>query len=329
MPHTLNRGFPLISLFLLKSIKQLAIHLRSNSFEFIVEVNVANRKDFFEQLTSKIVEDLQVGVIPWEKPWFVNKAINAVTGKAYRGVNQLNLSLVSAEHNLNATDMRFLTFNQARERGWKVKRGSKAVAEVVFFSMIEKEASQHDSEQTKEGTAKFPLLKFSPVFHASQVEGIPEPEDLRGIEFEPNQLSEKIIQASNARIIQHSSEAFYSSMNDHIGMPAREKFRSLEGYYGTLLHELGHWTGHTSRLNRGMFNLFGSEEYAREELVAELASVFLCAETGIEYVKGNHTAYVQSWLKALRNDPLEIKRASAKAMQAVDYLLNLAGVDRD
>lgn len=293
-----------------------------------MEVNVANRKDFFEQLTCKIVEDLQKGIIPWEQPWFINRAVNAVTGKAYRGVNQLNLSLVSAEHGLNASDMRFLTFNQAREKGWKIKKGSKAVAEVVFFSIIEKEASQDDSEQTQEGTAKFPLLKFSPVFHASQVEGIPEPETFKGFEFEPNELAEKIIHASNARIIEHPNRAFFSS-GDYIGMPAREKFRSLEGYYGTLLHELGHWTGHPSRLNRGMFNLFGSEEYAREELVAELASVFLCAETGIEYVKGNHTAYVQSWLKALRNDPLEIKRASAKAMQAVDYLLNLAGIDRE
>lgn len=289
---------------------------------------MASKVDFYEKLTSRIVEDLQNGLIPWEKPWFVCKAVNATTGKPYRGINQLNLATVSAELNLDSADMRFLTFNQAKAKGWNIKKGSKAVAEVVYFSVVEKEANNEGNEQAEDGLIKFPLLKYSSVFHASQVEGITAPEPVASFDFEPNALSEKIIQASNAKIIEHSSKAFFSS-SDYIGMPHRDKFKSLEGYYGVLLHELAHWTGHPSRLNRGLFNAFGSEDYAREELVAELASVFLCAETGIKYISGNHTAYIQNWLKVLQNDPLEIKRASTKAMQAVDYLLNLAGIDRE
>lgn len=289
---------------------------------------MANKVDFYEKLTNNIITDLQKGVIPWEKPWFVSKAINAATGKAYRGINQLNLAIVSADLMLDSVDMRFMTFNQAKAKGWNIKKGSKAVAEVVYFSVIEKEAENTGAEQAENDLIKFPLLKYSSVFHASQVEGIPEPEPIASFDFEPNALSEKIIQASNAKIIEHSSKAYYS-IADYIVIPSRDKFKSLEGYYGTLLHELAHWTGHPSRLDRGMFNSFGSEDYAREELVAELASVYLCAETGIEYVSGNHTAYIQNWVKVLQNDPMEIKRASAKATQAVEYLLKLAVIDRE
>lgn len=287
-----------------------------------------SRNDFYAELTNKIIADLEKGIIPWEKPWFVSKAINACTGKAYRGINQLNLAMVSADLQLDNADMRFLTFNQAKAKGWSVKKGSKSVAQVVYFSIIEKEAQCDDREQPEEGSTKFPLLKFSSVFHASQIDGIPELPAVQKVNFEPNEIAEKIISKSNAKIIEHPSEAFFSS-NDYIAMPHKDKFKSLGGYYGVLLHELAHWTGHPSRLNRGVFHTFGSEEYAREELVAELASVFLCAETGIEYVSGNHTAYIQNWIKTLKNDPLEIKRASAKAMDAVDYLLNLADFESE
>jgi len=280
------------------------------------------------ELTNKIIAELQTGVVPWEKPWFVSKAINGCTGKSYRGINQLNLAMVSADLNLNNDDMRFVTFNQAKAKGWSIKKGAKSVAKVVYFSVIEKEAENDENGKTEDGSIKFPLLKFSYVFHASQVDGMPEPLKIPKLTFEPNDIAEKIIQVSNAKIVEHSSKAFFSSA-DFIGIPHRDKFKSLAGYYGTLLHELAHWTGHPNRLNRGVFNSFGSVEYAREELVAELASVYLCAETGIEYVSGNHTAYIKSWIKVLQNDPMEIKNASVKAMQAVDYLLNLAGLDRE
>ena len=283
------------------------------------------RNDFYVELTNKIIADLEKGIIPWERPWFVSKAINACTGKAYRGINQLNLAMVSADLQLDNADMRFLTFNQAKAKGWSVKKGSKSLAQVVYFSIIEKETQKDEQEQLEEGSTKFPLLKFSSVFHASQIDGIPELPAVQKVNFEPNAIAEKIISKSNAKIVEDSSHAFFSSA-DYIGIPHRDKFKTVEGYYGTLLHELGHWTGHPSRLNRGVFNAFGSEEYAREELVAELASVFLSAETGIQYVSGNHTAYIGNWIHALKNDPLEIRRASSKAIQAVDYLLSIAGM---
>lgn len=285
------------------------------------------KSDFYENLTNNLITELEKGVVPWEQPWFSrnSKPFNPVSGKHYQGVNFLNLSLIASTLKLDLTDPRFMTFNQAKQKGWQVKKGSKSVANVVYFSILEKEEIEANDQGNDEAVLnKFALLKYSPVFHASQIEGIPELNlpTTKTFEFEPNLLAQSIIDSSKAVITTDSAGAYYSPTNDVIAIPPINSFKSQAGYYGTLLHELGHWTGHASRLNRSFGYSANLEEYAREELVAELASVFLCAETGIEFQAGNHSAYIGSWLKALKGDKLEIKRASSQAMQVVNYLLN-------
>lgn len=285
-----------------------------------------SKKTFFEDLTNSIIADLENNIIPWEKPWFVSSMVNGKTGNKYRGSNQLALACAISKLNIESNDSRFVTFKQAQSMGWKIKKGSKSVVDVIFFSMLEKENDNKDGSVDDE-VIKFPLLKSSAVFHASQVEGMPELQSatFEEFQFKPNELAQKIIDASKARIVTDPNRAYFSHA-DYIAVPPKEKFKSIEGYYGTLLHELAHWTGHKSRLNRDMNGRFGSEKYAREELVAEIASVFLCAETGIQYQAGNHTAYIKNWIQVLKSDPMEIHRASKKAMQVVEYLLDLAGI---
>jgi antirestriction protein ArdC len=279
--------------------------------------------EIYEDLTKNIIADLKKGNIPWEKPWFASKPTNAITGKGYSGFNHLNLNMIASKLQLEVSDLRFLTFNQANANGYKIKKGEKSVGKVLYFSMIDKTDAEDQNtlvvDRDKTASKNIPFLKHFPVFHASQVEGIPVYSP--AIRFDANNLAEEIIQKSNAKVIKNQLKAFYSPSADLIGMPNIECFKSMEGYYGTLLHELGHWTGHSSRLNRNIENTFGTELYAKEELVAELASIFLCAETGIQYQAGNHQAYINKWIKVLKDDALEIKKASSQAMRIVSYLL--------
>ncbi len=285
-----------------------------------------SKKTFFEELTNTIISDLEHNVISWEQPWFSARIVNGKTGHIYQGSNQLTLACAISKLNIENNDSRFITFKQAQSMGWRIKKGAKSIADVIFFSIVEKSTDNQDVEEF----TKFPLLKTTPVFHASQVEGMPEyePVNYERLILEPNVLAQKIVTATNVRIITDPTKAYFSHM-DYIGMPSENCFKSREGYYGTLLHEIAHWTGHRSRLNRDMSGRFGSELYAREELVAELASVFLCAETGIQYQPGNHTAYIKNWIKILKSDPMEIHKASKRAMAVVEYLLKMVEVENE
>jgi putative DNA primase/helicase len=288
---------------------------------------MANAIEIYEGVNKNIIKALESGTPPWEKPWFVSQPSNPVSGVKYSGVNYLNLISVASNLNIESADLRFVTFKQAQTKGWSVRRGSKAVAQVIFFSMLE---SDNQDEAVKNPLFKetFPLLKQSSVFHASQIEGIPEFEPLnQAFEFEPNALAERIVLASLADIRTNPRQAYYSPVGDYVSMPPKESFKSVEAYYGTLLHELGHWTGHNSRLDRGFENTFSKEERAFEELRVEIASLYLMSESGIQYQAGNHNAYIENWLKLLKADKLAIKKASTDAMKISKYLLSLAKVE--
>lgn len=282
---------------------------------------MSNRLEIYVRLTNQIVKNLENQIIPWEQPWFQNGSFNAVTGKRYRGINHLSLSMALVSSGMQTNDPRFLTFKQAQSNGWKVKKGEKSFSSVVFFKMMEVEDENDDGN-----SKKFPLLKQSAVFHASQIDGIPEYIPAGNLELEPNKLAQRIVDASGVKIVEHPDKAFFSGL-DFIGMPPIQDFKSSDLYYGTLMHEMGHWTGFHTRLNRHQFSSSSSPEYAEEELIAELASVFLCAETGIHYPAGNHNAYIKYWVQKLKGDPMEIHKASKKAMEAVQYLLQLANID--
>ena len=289
---------------------------------------------FREELTEKIIADLEKGVIPWEKPWEAGEAnierpYNAVTGRAYNGGNAFALFYSGN------TDPRWATFKQVQDAGWKVKAGSKGTRIEFWTTGNEKQVKDTDGKPVKDADGnpvkeKYeynrPVSKTYHVFNGSQIEGIPPlPEKNKEQQkWESVEKAEQLIQNSKADIRHDQADrAFYHSKTDSIHLPDKASFPDKEKYYGTALHELGHWTGHQTRLNRDLGNGFGSEQYAKEELRAELASAFLSMETSIKPNIGQHAAYIQSWVKVLKNDKHEIFRASRDADKITDYVLEL------
>ena len=289
------------------------------------------RKPFHLEFAEKIVAQLEAGTAPWLQPWHPGSANfaphNPASGTVYRGVNRLSLAMSGYE------DPRWMTFNQAKAEGLSIKAGSKSEP-VVYFQWTKEETVKDEKGKPvldKDGKEqKFviqldkPILRFARVFNAEQIDGIP-PMQLtdKSFEWSPVEKGESILAASGANIKHdQSNRAFYRGRTDSIHMPPRENFEDAAKYYGTALHELGHWTKHPSRLNREG-GPFGSEQYAREELRAEIASWMLAQDTGIPHEPGQHAAYVQSWIKAVQEDPFEIQRACRDAEQIRDYLIDL------
>jgi antirestriction protein ArdC len=229
-----------------------------------------------------------------------------------------------------------MTYKQAADQGWQVRRGEKGT-QIEFWEM--KPANREDqldgsgnsnggesAANATAGKARF-VHRVYTVFNAKQIDNIPDYAPAKPSEFEAIQAGEQILANSGAKIAHDQPDrAFYSRAQDSIHLPARDAFKEPAGYYGTALHELAHWTGHPSRLNRPTLNesyRFGDLNYAKEELRAELASVFLAAERGIPHDPGQHAAYVGSWIKALKEDKNEIFRAAHDASAATDFLLTL------
>ena len=277
--------------------------------------------DVYEIITNKVIENLEKGVIPWKKPWIGTKgAYNRITGKPYSMLNQMVL-----EHSGE-----YLTFNQINALGGKVKKGGKSEV-VFFFKMVEVEKEKDDGEKD---VKKFPVLRYYRVFHISQTEGI-EPlklEDVNvnaeddGFDTVKNAVKNYISSAHIGYVASARSCACYNPTTDIIEIPKEKQFYNMNEYYSTFFHEIIHSTGHETRLNRDIRNKFGDEKYAKEELIAELGSVFLNNHYGIETgdTFDNSTAYIQSWLTALKNDKHLIVSASTQAEKAANYVLAVA-----
>jgi len=276
-----------------------------------------------EVITSRIIEKLEAGCIPWHKPWTplagAGAPRNLLSGKPYRGINILILA--SQQYSCPF----WLTYKQAQDKGGSVRKGE-AGTPVVFWNWIEVADSETGDEK------KIPFMRYYTVFNLEQTEGIEAPPSpaVTEIPFNSIQAAEDIIAAMPKRPeIRHSgSRAFYKPACDFVNMPPRKTFHQEEGYYCTLFHEIGHATGHSSRLGRkGVTECaaFASHEYSKEELVAEMAAAFLCAETGIEQATiDNSAAYIQSWLEELKNDKSMVILAAGQAQRAVDFILNRA-----
>uniref|UniRef100_I2PX40 Antirestriction protein n=1 Tax=Desulfovibrio sp. U5L TaxID=596152 RepID=I2PX40_9BACT len=288
-----------------------------------------DRKPFHEQFAEQIIEDLKKGVAPWQKPWQPGERhapFNPISGTVYSGINRVMLSRKGFD------DPRWMTLKQANTIGCRVRKGEKSQP-IVYWQFTKEEPARDDQGKPLldgEGNQVMeqvhltrPILRFSSVFHATQLDGEMPPLDpatLRPV-WDPIEKAETILGNSGA-VIRHNQRdrAFYSLRTDEINLPPKEHFPSGDGYYATALHELGHWTGHPSRLDRE-FGPFGSEPYAREELRAEIASWMLGEDLGIGHDPGQHVAYVDSWIKVLEKDPYEIVRACRDAEKIKQHVV--------
>lgn len=294
-------------------------------------------RDFRQEVTDNIVRMLENGVAPWQKPWDArgagfNMPLNPTSGRAYRGGNALHLMATALQKGYQ--DPRWMTYKQAGEHGWQVRRGEKGT-QIEFWDVRDDggrdsagSTNSTDTSRPPAANAERPRLihRVYTVFNAAQIEAIPEYAPRQRTAFDVAQSGERILAASGAQITHDRADAFYDRRADAIHLPAKNAFKGAAGYYGTALHELAHWTGHPSRLNRATLNesyRFGDVNYAKEELRAELASVFLAAERGVPHDPEQHAAYVGSWIKTLREDKNEIFRAAHDASAATDFLLSL------
>ena len=274
--------------------------------------------DIYQMITDLIVQRLEAGVIPWQMPWKTNGAMprNLISKKAYRGFNFWYLL------SFNFENPWFLTFNQIKDLGGSIIKGSKSF-QVVFFKM---------REYTKDGvTEEVPMLRYYRIFHIDSVEGIDPAkipaEETHDHEFDAIGECDRLVEfwEDSPHIELGSNKACYIPLLDEVQMPNPRTFYKDEQYYSVLFHELTHSTGHQSRINRhAKFpdHTFGSKDYSKEELVAELGAAYLCGICGIQ----NSTidlsaAYIQSWLKKLKNDNKFFIQAASDAQKAVDYIL--------
>ena len=287
------------------------------------------KRDLRQEVTDAIIAALEKGVAPWQKPWqsgALEMPFNPTSIKPYRGGNVIHLMVVGMRKGYE--DPRWLTYRQAHENGWQVRRGEKG-AQIEFWQFPKGEASVENESRPDAGnsTSDRLIYRVYTVFNASQIDGIPAHSPRVRNDWEIVQAGESILRNSGARISHDQMDrAFYSRLTDSIHLPPRSAFKSAANYYGTALHETCHWTGHPQRLNRETLNetySFGDLAYAKEELRAELASIFLMAERGIPHNPDSHAAYLGSWLHSLRNDKNEIFRAARDAHRAADFLIAL------
>lgn len=281
----------------------------------------ATKANVYDMVTTRIIAELEKGIIPWEKPWTGIRAgaYNRVSKKPYSMINQMLLKH-SGE---------YATFKQWQDLGGHIRQGEKSEI-VCFWKIFESKEPNPDTGEKE--IVKIPLLRYYNVFHISQVDGVEPlvPEQLND-EVEPIEAGDKIITDYITRehlnfIECKSNKAYYSPTSDTVVVPLKEQYSMINEYYSTTFHELTHSTGHKNRLNRlqsGAVAAFGSENYSKEELVAEIGSASLMNMLGIETTKTfrNSTAYIQNWLQVLRNDNKFIVSASSKAEKAVNYIL--------
>jgi antirestriction protein ArdC len=281
-------------------------------------------KDLYASVTARILAELETDSAPWIKPWSatagVNVPCNAVSNRPYSGCNVILLWMAAGY-----PTPRFLTFTQAIEAGGNVRKGEHGF-KVYFVKQLE--VHEKDSDETR----LVPMLREYTVFNVAQCENLPDkiiqpqPVKVRNRD-ERDGLADAFMAATQADIREGFGEAYYRPSDDYVSLPPFVSFKSADSFYNTTFHELGHWTGHKSRLNRDLKNRFGDRQYAAEELIAELAAAFLCAEFGFDNDL-RHAGYIQSWIGLLKADKRAFFTAASKAQAAADYLRGLALAER-
>jgi len=285
----------------------------------------APRAPLYDEVTARIVAELEAGRFPWVQPWDAVTTApglprNAASKRPYSGINVLILWGTVIANGWPGQD--WLTFRQALEAGGHVRKGEQGVAVFYADRFVPEAEKTHAAAEGGEAREVAFLKRFT-LFNVAQCDGLPSRFVADAPPLPPREIvpvAEALIAATGADFRIGGAEAFYSPSADYVQVPPQPAFRHQIDWYRTALHELGHWTGHGSRLARDQRQPFGSPGYAREELVAELASAFLCAALGIVPTV-RHADYLGSWLAVLREDSRAIFRAASLASKAADYLL--------
>jgi len=276
--------------------------------------------DLYQTVTNKIVTLIEEGISgsKWTAPWVKSRfdvPHNGTTMNRYNGVNVLLLWGAQQQHGY--TSNFWATSKQWKKAGYTLNYIEGSATMIVFWTLLEK-------TDDKGNIKKIPFLRYSNVYNADLVEGWQEPETPKGnaSDDERSEAADKVIENTGAAITYGGNRACYIPSIDTINLPEYDAFKSAEGYYSTTFHELAHWTGHGSRLDRDFSGRFGDEAYAFEELIAELSSAFTCSALGVaSETREDHAKYIQSWLKVLKNDKKAIITASSQASKASDFIL--------
>ena len=295
----------------------------------------AHRRDFFAEVTDKILRALEKGCVPWIKPWTDNPAIREIPinahGRQYRGINRVLLGMEQSV--MGYATQQWFSRRMANEAGGHIRKGEKGTP-VVLFRPVDKKPSGHgdpdlNQNNAKEVSRRSWVYRFYYVWNRDQLEGVdaaPAPVPIvRGSTAHRHAHSDELALGSGAEIRYGVNRAYYAPGPDHIRLPLPQQFMDIDGFHATRFHELVHWTGHASRLARN-HGPFGSPDYAREELVAEIGSAFLCDWCGLE-AELQHPEYIASWLKVLGGDKSAVIVAASQAQKAFDFILEIAGTN--
>ncbi len=286
------------------------------------------RRDHYQEVTDKIIAALEAGVVPWRKSWDASKCggpFNAVTKHTYRGINRLLLELV--QMGWSGDDPRWCSYRQAQARGWQVRRGE-AGTRIYFYRRIERSrrsSEEEDPASETENRKVIPVLRAYVVFHASQIEGIPDylPADANHLSWQKPDAVQAILDASGIEIKIGGNGACYLPHEDRIHLPPVHAFNSAEAWAVTAIHELAHASSAPQRLNRELSTRFGSATYAAEEVLVEWASSMVCSTLGLAIDYADNASYIDSWLGVMRQDKRAIFRIATEAQRVADYILGL------
>lgn len=284
------------------------------------------KKAHFEIVAEKLIEQLEQGTSPFQKPWADVGGLpyNPTTEKQYRGMNSIWLQMQ------RFSDPRWMTFRQAKANDWNVMKGSRGSTISYVKPFDDKPLKDENGKPVLDENGKVikqrvkldkPIITSAVVFNAEQIDGVPKLVVAADRKWEDMKRVEKIVNNSTVEVTHGGNSAYYNPIADMITMPEKEQFNNAAAYYSVLLHEMGHWTGHSTRLDRPMVARFGTEDYAKEELRAEIASLMIGGELNVGRDFGEHVSYVNSWVSILKDEPFELYRASADAQKIMDYIL--------
>lgn len=292
------------------------------------------RNNLYDDITGKIIAELEEGRLPWVQPWGTAAAKaslamprNAATSRQYSGINVLILWGAVVQHGFPT--QHWLTFRQALSLGGNVRKGERGTT-VVYADRFTPEDEKRRARETGDEPERIPFLKRFTVFNAAQCEGLPDDIAVEAPPPPPGLIEpqvEALIRATGIDFRIGGDRAYYVPAFDYVQVPPPQAYFEPINWHRTALHEMGHATGHVSRLGRDFSGSFGTKKYAFEELVAEMNAAFCCASLGIVPTV-RHADYVGSWLEVLREDNRAIVRAASQASKAADWLLShLPGAD--